>query len=77
MTRITELELAKRLADVKAMIDAVATDEDGNMADLNMSGHFLSALDHALRGDPGCNEPDEWDEGRLEAMIANRDYLGL
>lgn len=77
MTHITELELAKRLADVKAITDAVVTDDDGNMADLEMSGHFLSALDHALRGDPGCNEREEWDEGRLEAMIENREYLGL
>jgi hypothetical protein len=41
------------------------------------AGGLLSALDYAVRGAPGCMEPDEWQERRRLALAEHGDYLGL
>jgi hypothetical protein len=74
---ILEREFALRLADVKAAMDELTIDPDGNIADIEETGTFLSVLDHALRGDEGCNERDQWDAERREALVQHRTYLGL
>lgn len=61
-----------RLADVHRVVESARTDEDGLLAE--DSGAFLSALDHALRGDPGCVEPSDWRKGREKAF---EEYRGL
>jgi hypothetical protein len=55
-----------RLADIAEVVEAAWVDED--TGELRDAGGFLSALDYALRGDPGCIEPEEWEQGRRRAL---------
>lgn len=69
-------ELVLRLADVADVLDGIKTDEDGEIDPAYAHG-LLSALDYALRGSPGCIEPDEWQDGRRQALAKHGEYLGL
>lgn len=69
-------ELALRLADVAEMLAAVETDDDGEIVEPH-TGSLLSALDYALRGEPGCVDMDEWQGRRREALVKHGGYLGV
>lgn len=69
-------ELALRLADVHELLSKVEYDEDGFPVNANDPGLF-SALDYALRGSPGCIEPEEWQDAREAALAKHADYLDI
>jgi predicted trehalose synthase len=72
---IVREEALLRLAEIASMLRSVKCDEDGQpMEDL---AGLLSALDYALRGDPGCIEPSDWQADRRVAFVAQRNYIGL
>jgi hypothetical protein len=78
LTRQSSRELALRLADVAQVVASARYDEDtGDILGGDDNAGFLSAIDYALRGSPGCMEPDEWQARREEALAARGDYLGL
>lgn len=64
-------QLALRLADALDIVRTAAGDDDDD------DTATLSALDYALRGDPGCIEPAEWQVRRRELLIEHADYLKL
>jgi hypothetical protein len=72
-------EAELRLAEIKDMLDD-ATDEEGGAADIvrrDLPG-FLSALDYALRGDPGhAREPETWQIVREQLLEKHAEYLAL
>lgn len=69
-------DMVLRLAFAAEMLASVEVDEDtGELSE--DAGGLLSALDYALRGSPGCVEPDEWQEQRRRALAKHGDYLGL
>jgi hypothetical protein len=74
---MSERESHLRLADIADVLETVERDDDGNMADPNESGHLLSVLDHALHGDPGHVDRDEWSKRRIEALAKHRSDLDL
>jgi hypothetical protein len=62
-------EALYRLADAADIVASVELDADGvELQDPQQAGAILSALDYALRGDPGCSDPDEW-QARREAAL--------
>lgn len=69
-------ELALRLADVHALVES-AQDADAPDELADVQGGFLSALEHALRGEAGCIEPDEWQAQREQALADYGEYLGI
>lgn len=70
-------ELALRLADGMAML-AAATGDDAQAARvLADPAALLSAIEHALTGDPGHDDLEEWDARRVGALEAFRERLGL
>lgn len=64
----TERELRLRLADVAAVI----ANFDGEDTD-----SFVSVLDHAVHGEPGHVERDEWDAMREQALAVHYEELGI
>ena len=69
-------ELALRLADVAEVLAAVETDDDGEIVEPH-TGAVMSALDYALRGEPGCVDEDEWQDRRRRALVKHGGYLGV
>lgn len=71
-------ELELRLADVAELANHTAeSNEDINAGMPKVDGGFLSALDYALRGSPGCIEPADWQQARQAALAEHGPYLGL
>lgn len=71
-------EMALRLAFIADILHGVELDEDSvALADPEQAGSIMSALDYALRGDPGCVEPDEWQQQREQALAKHADYIGV
>jgi hypothetical protein len=69
-------ELELRLADAQAMASAAHPDRNGNLP-AGTAGALLAAIDYALRGQPGCVEPGQWDGEREAALKQYRGYLDL
>lgn len=65
---IDERELRFRLADVAAVI----ANFDGEDTD-----SFVSVLDHAVHGECGHVDPEEWQEMRDVALITHGEELGI
>lgn len=70
----SEREPWLRIAHAHAMLMSVSSDDDGVPVLDDYAGLF-SALDYALRGDPGCVEPDEWVAERETALVEHAEYL--
>lgn len=79
-----EAEVLRRLAAAwatKCQLDRIL-DEDAlaklpDDGPLGQLGSFLSALDHALSGFPGCLDPEEWEAGRRANVIAYTQAKGV
>lgn len=71
-----EREAELRLAQIYDVLQDASIHEDTGVLE-NDPGAFLSALDYAVRGDSGCNEPEEWDEEREHALDRWRERLAL
>src|SRR4051812_31525205 len=55
----TAREALLRLAFVREMLSSASVDEETGELQEDAGG-LLSALDYALRGDPGCVDSEEW-----------------
>lgn len=70
-------ELQLRLSDVADVLANIPLDDDGNLADPDQAGTYLSVLDHAIRGDCGHMDEEEFNERRRTAYMLHSLYLGF
>lgn len=75
MSREREHEAELRLAHIYDSLRRAQVNEDGQLTE--ESGGFLSALDYAVRGHPGCLEPLEFQLEREHALERWREELRL